>query len=1159
MSTLSVAAAPVEVYSQNGLVLNLDNDTNGHMRLFVENKTGKDMYDVTLQNQDIKGLTTKDKEIKVGTIKAGEKREVEFKYELEKAVVSTISQEAKNDQAQKGEGTIVKTSDESTSDNGLLKIAVPIAIAGVAGTLVIFAAKRKKGSKSNKVAMMLGLGALGTMMLGATADASLGNSINPQNGRAMFNVPIKGVTEIEGQKYDYAGAFYFENDHVETKLVEEKVAVDVEFRTDDTLEVGKFSITESDVAEGVIKKEITLVNGQVSQEDVLTTIPAKNYVVTLGTKTTVETSAIPHGTVYVANKGEEIGVNSEVAGIDGELTKTTIVKEDKAAFKDLVLKGQASGLTESELLKEVKEEVTRKPVDKKVLVGTKSTENKVIARDVVYVADTDALVGTDTVAVEGADGVETITYSQEVDVKTGALLSEKTKEASEVTLAPQAKTVKVGAKEVVQEPIAFDVDKRTDASQWTSFFVVNLKGEAGSKTVTYNHTVNSETGEKTGRTMVDTVVDRLPKTQVETRGTKTHEWVTRTVDTNVVSMTKDLRPFVTDISQLDSNEKLATKDAEFVSRANGNANIIDVAGHDGAEVISHEVAVKEDGSLHPDFQPRNRQAVATRQMKTQVELFKNYKVSDAVINFVTQYTANPNALKGTNTTVTKGENGSKRTVQLFSNAQLTTPVANGSVTFTTKQPTTAQVSVGTKEVEVKTLKYTSSEVTNDQLWDNYRGVKVVGKDGSETTTYTSDVNAQTGALSNRRVADVQTVNPINEVIEIGTKRPGTKLVENVEVLQPAATRTETFVSAERFAQVKTMADYRALLSEFNALKTSENTVSEDIIVKVAPKSGKVTTTIKQYVDPANNEVIPSYQSETVGTVREEAVQGVNTKFNVTLGAKRATTGEYTYVADDNMLKGQSREEVPAVVGEEQEIILSNGTKIYVPSEENPGSTGVIRVGTKEVITEERELEVRVVQDNTEFLGTTWNTPGRPEITEIIKKYEVDLKTGQLKNPIEISRRITQAGTQGNKIIGILKPIGQESPKLINEFLQLYNQERSKRGLSQVTLYEPYMENAQDAANRIAARKAQFNILGHVSLMDSTVTMVTDLQVDPDQYASKALRQLIASSAHREIIMHKNARHVAIGVNVYYNERFDAEEVVFTVTPVDANGVKTRPQ
>lgn len=94
---------------------------------------------------------------------------------------------------------------------------------------------------------------------------------------------------------------------------------------------------------------------------------------------------------------------------------------------------------------------------------------------------------------------------------------------------------------------------------------------------------------------------------------------------------------------------------------------------------------------------------------------------------------------------------------------------------------------------------------------------------------------------------------------------------------------------------------------------------------------------------------------------------------------------------------------------------------------------------------------------------------------------------------------------------------------------------------------------------LKSRKAQFNILNHVSQMDTTVTMVTDLQVDPDEYAAKVLRQLIASSAHREIIMHKNARHVAIGVNVYYNERFDVEEVVFTVTPVDSNGEITYPK
>lgn len=168
------------IYNKNNIVVELNSDGNGEFEVSVENNSDKDMFNVKLLSEDIKGLKLKNgKEILVGNLKSKEKKVLDkksLKYEIEKAIVSAI----KNQKLAK------------TSVNGVSKIYVPIAIAGMIGSIYILVSNKKNSKKLLSIALGAGLLSFGILGVGVNADTSYDHSEN-----------IIGKIVVNGDSYDY--------------------------------------------------------------------------------------------------------------------------------------------------------------------------------------------------------------------------------------------------------------------------------------------------------------------------------------------------------------------------------------------------------------------------------------------------------------------------------------------------------------------------------------------------------------------------------------------------------------------------------------------------------------------------------------------------------------------------------------------------------------------------------------------------------------------------------------------------------------------------------------------------------------------------------------------------------------------------------------------
>ena len=258
-----------------------------------------------------------------------------------------------------------------------------------------------------------------------------------------------------------------------------------------------------------------------------------NKVVLVGTKPVVtevekeftETEAVPFETVKEEDATLDKGVEKEkTAGEAGEKTITY-----KAKFKD--------GKEVENTRTKVKEEVTKQPVNKVVLVGTKPvvtevekefTETQPIPFETVKQDDATLDKGVEKEKTAGVEGVKTITYKAKF--KDGKeVANTRTKVKEEVTKQPVNKVVLVGTKPVVTEvekefteteAVPFETVKEEDATLDKGVEKEKTAGEAGEKTITYKAKFKDGKEVENTRTKVKEEVTKQPVNKVVLVGTK---------------------------------------------------------------------------------------------------------------------------------------------------------------------------------------------------------------------------------------------------------------------------------------------------------------------------------------------------------------------------------------------------------------------------------------------------------------------------------------------------------------------------------------------------------------------------------------------------------------------------------------------------------------
>lgn len=194
---ISYADGETVIYNKDGIVLKLNGDDKGTFKVSIENNSSKDMFGVKLKSEDIKGLKiVGGKEIEIGNVKAGEKRvldEKELKFEIEKAIQHSIKK-----------GKLSKT-----GVDGVYKIYIPIAIAGMVGAICVLVSKKRNAKRLLSVAIGTGILASSILTYTTNADVIYKNSVD-----------VGGKINISDKSYDYIGVLMW-ND-VETGKINEK-------------------------------------------------------------------------------------------------------------------------------------------------------------------------------------------------------------------------------------------------------------------------------------------------------------------------------------------------------------------------------------------------------------------------------------------------------------------------------------------------------------------------------------------------------------------------------------------------------------------------------------------------------------------------------------------------------------------------------------------------------------------------------------------------------------------------------------------------------------------------------------------------------------------------------------------------------------------------
>lgn len=194
---ISYADGETVIYNKDGIVLKLSGDDKGTFKVSIENNSSKDMFGVKLKSEDIKGLKiVGGKEIEIGNVKAGEKRvldEKELKFEIEKAIQHSIKK-----------GKLSKT-----GVDGVYKIYIPIAIAGMVGAICVLVSKKRNAKRLLSVAIGTGILASSILTYTTNADVIYKNSVD-----------VRGKININDEFYDYVGVLMW-ND-VESGKINEK-------------------------------------------------------------------------------------------------------------------------------------------------------------------------------------------------------------------------------------------------------------------------------------------------------------------------------------------------------------------------------------------------------------------------------------------------------------------------------------------------------------------------------------------------------------------------------------------------------------------------------------------------------------------------------------------------------------------------------------------------------------------------------------------------------------------------------------------------------------------------------------------------------------------------------------------------------------------------
>ncbi|MCY7079839.1 G5 domain-containing protein [Streptococcus oralis] len=377
--------------------------------------------------------------------------------------------------------------------------------------------------------------------------------------------------------------------------------------------------------------------------------------------------------------------------------------------------------------------------------------------------------GTRNVKQAGVNGEKTITWDITL---TNGKETARTKKSEKVTKEPVEEIIEVGTKKTgvetketvtVEEKVAFKEETKVDPALDKGQTRVE-EGEEGIDEVTYE--VTKVDGVETSRKEVSRKTKKAAKNKITYTGAK------------AVVTTK---------------EETKTEEVAFQTREVENALLaegvrrVKTAGKNGVRTIVYTVTYTdgvETGRVEKSSTITTPAVdeiveVGTKKVVAPVVTTKEETKTEE-LDFQTKEITNPELPEGTRQVKTAGKKGVRTIVytvtytdgvetgRVEKSNTITTPAVDEIVEVGTKK-VVAPVVTTKEETKTEEVAFQTKEVTNPDLPEGTRQVKIAGKKGVRTIVYTVTYTdgVETGRVEK---SNAITTAPVDEIVEVGTKK-----------------------------------------------------------------------------------------------------------------------------------------------------------------------------------------------------------------------------------------------------------------------------------------------------------------------------------------------------------------------------------------------------
>lgn len=447
------------------------------------------------------------------------------------------------------------------------------------------------------------------------------------------------------------------------------------------------------------------------------------------------------------DKGQvETGKTTTVVG---ETTKEEVIKPATPAKPEVPAKPAV----------EAQPAIPAQPEVKKVVTTRTEVETSIIEPGVQHVPDTNLNVGETQVVQEGVAGKTETTYTITIEngvevsrVATGTQTTPAVDKVIHVGTKTSKEVVRTTKEEVVRTPILPGTEYVPDENLDAGVEKEVEAGKAGEKLEVY--TVTLEDGVETGRILVSS-------TQKEAKNRVIHVGI-KVAKKNIETVTRETHKVEYKVTS-NTNPDLSKGEKKVIQ-----------AGKDGSYELVTTVVTTPDGTEVSRDEKRENEVPAVDEI-VEIGTGENVETSrtsrTVEVNYETEEVKDETLNEGKRVVETKGQKGSyTETTIVYGNGR-SSVVKSDEV-----KPVKEVVRVGTHKVltENKTRverkageNFKTVEVKSDKLFSDQRVVKTKGKNGEIIENYKDYY--EDGKLAKSELINTETVPAVDEVVEVGTK------------------------------------------------------------------------------------------------------------------------------------------------------------------------------------------------------------------------------------------------------------------------------------------------------------------------------------------------------------------------------------------------------